>query len=53
MQVFLHPEEAVKAPRTLLGDQAFSVWHRASPTAFTRVRFLPFAVLIIVPAGRS
>jgi hypothetical protein len=36
----------VDTTRTLLGDQAFSARHRTSPTAFTRVRSLPFALVV-------
>jgi hypothetical protein len=36
----------VETTRTLLGDQAFSARHRVSPQAFTRVRALPFALVV-------
>jgi hypothetical protein len=36
----------VETTRRLLGDQAFSARHRASPQAFTRVRALPFALVV-------
>jgi hypothetical protein len=34
----------VETTRALLEDPAFSARHRASPTAFTPVRALPFAL---------
>lgn len=36
----------METTRALLGDPAFSARHRASPTAFTRVRALPFALVL-------
>lgn len=36
----------METTRALLGDQAFSARHRASPQAFTRVRALPFALVV-------
>jgi hypothetical protein len=36
----------VETTRALLDDPAFSARHRASPTAFTRVRALPFALVL-------
>jgi hypothetical protein len=36
----------VETTRTLLGDQAFSARHRASPQAFTRVRALPCGLVV-------
>jgi hypothetical protein len=39
------PEKAVEATRGLLADRAFRARHRTVPTAFTRERSLPFAVV--------
>jgi hypothetical protein len=39
-------QQAVETTRALLQDGAFSARHRNSPTAFTRVRSLPLALVV-------
>ena len=44
---------AIESTRRLLNDEGFKRRHRASDQAFTRVRCLPFAVVLVVILRKS
>ncbi len=43
----------IETRRRLLADEGFKSRHRASDQAFTRVRCLPFAVVLVLILGKS